>query len=349
METKILVILPIPIAVGDLMMLQSLFFYLKQKNPGVIIDVVTTKQTPELITRLPEIRRIIPSSLTHKKLDFMQRYRLGKALRKEKYTQAIVFSTAVRTALVPWFAGIPRRTGYHRRWRFTLLNDTQLRIRPRLPRMISRWLSVCVRANEKIDEEIFWPKISANETALAETLKKFQLTLTPEDKPILALCPGAAGGSSKRWPEHYFIQVAQYFLEKNWTIWCLGGPEERESIARMNAQLSGAMVDLSHTTLLEALDLLSLATVVVANDSGLMHIAAALGKSVVAIYGSGTPIYTPPLTHTAKVLFKDLSCQPCYQRECPLGHTNCLNQIAPQEVIDAVLALTAPKNSIGCP
>lgn len=336
-KKKILIILPTPIAVGDLMMMQSLFILLKMKNPEAVMDVLAASKTPELIARIPEVRKVIHSPLVHGKWDLSSRYRLGKSLRAENYDQAIVFSTSFKAGLVPWFARIPIRTGLRRKWGFNLLNDTQLLPRPRLPRMIQRFLIFGLKPGEVINEEACWPKISADQASLTQTIAKFQLV--NDHKPILALCPGSTGGSSKRWPENYFSQLAEYFILQGWTVWCIGGPAEKEIIANINASLSKPTVDLGRTSLTEALDLMSLATVVVANDSGLMHIACALGRPVVALYGSGSPAFTPPLTRKAKVLYKSLSCQPCYQRECPLVHLNCLKQISVPEVINAVQAL----------
>lgn len=338
MKKKILVILPSPLAVGDLMMMQSLFILLKIKNPGVMLDVLAASKTPELITRMPEIRRILHSPFAHRKLNVLLRYQFGKSLRVENYDQVILFSTSFKAGLMPWFARIPLRTGFRRKWGLSLLNDAQLLPRPRLPRMIQRLLALGLKPGEMIDEEMCWPKISANQTSLLQTLAKFQLL--NDAAPILVLCPGSTGGASKRWPENYFSQLAEYFLFKGWKVWCVGGPAEREIVARINANLEKPTVDLSHTSLTEALDLMSLATAVVANDSGLMHIAAALGVSVVALYGSGSPAFTPPLTRNSRVLYKSLPCQPCYQRECPLEHLNCLKQIAVSEVIDAIQSLS---------
>ena len=338
-KKKILIILPTPIAVGDLMMMQSLFILIKERNPGVMLDVLAASKTPELITRMPEIRQIIHSPLTHGKWDLSLRYQLGKSLRAEKYDQAIVFSTSFKAGLVPWFAKIPLRTGLRRKWSLSLLNETRLLPRPRLPRMIQRFLSVYLKPGERIDEERYLPKIPANSASLSQALDKFKII--QDEKPILALCPGSTGGSSKRWPENYFSQLAEYFSNQGWSVWCIGGPAEKEIIANINANLKEPTVDLGRTSLTEALDLMSLATVVVANDSGLMHMACALSKPVVAIYGSGSPEYTPPLTRKAKVFYKGLSCQPCYKSECPLVHRNCLKQIAVAEVIDAVQTLAA--------
>lgn len=337
MIKKILIFLPTPIAVGDLTMMQSVFIFLKAKHPEAVLDVVAVKKTPELIYRMPEIRRVISSSLVHGKLDLRLRYRFAQSLRSENYDQAIVFSTSFKAGLVPWFARIPLRTGLRRKWGLSLLNDTRLLPRPRLPLMVQRFLSAVLKPHERIDEEKYWPKMYADPETLAITLSKYRLI--KDEKPILVLCPGSAGGVSKCWPIDYFSQLAQRFLSQGWAVWSIGGPAQKQMIAEMNMALSEPTVDLSATSLLEALDLMSLASVVVANDSGLMHMACALGRPVVAIYGSGSPKFTPPLSRNAKICYKNLPCQPCYQRECPLQHLNCLKEISVSEVEEAVQEL----------
>ena len=213
MTRKIIIILPTPIAVGDLTMMQSLFLFLKEKNPGVILDVIAAQKTPELIFRMPEIRRVISSPLTHGKLDLRLRYRLARLLRAEKYDQAITLSTSFKAGLVPWLARIPIRTGFRRKWGVTLLNDTQLLPRPRLPRMIQRFLSVASKPREIINEKLYWPKIKTDSVALETTLKKYQISSESIIRNrILVLCPGSTGGMSKRWPIDYFAKLSQHFL-----------------------------------------------------------------------------------------------------------------------------------------
>jgi heptosyltransferase-2 len=151
------------------------------------------------------------------------------------------------------------------------------------------------------------------------------------------LCPGAEFGPAKRWPPEYFAAVARDRLGRGWRVWLFGS--DKDSVAAADiVRLGGAeCVDLTgRTPLADAIDLMSLARVVVTNDSGLMHIAAGLGRQVIALYGSSSPGFTPPLSADAQVLRLDLECSPCFQRECPLGHLKCLREITPNMVLTSI-------------
>ncbi len=162
-------------------------------------------------------------------------------------------------------------------------------------------------------------------------IDKFGLT---RSKPILALCPGAEYGPAKRWPAHYFAKVAQHKINQGWQVWLFGSEKDKADAEQINHACSGSCTDFTgKTSLAEAVDLLSLADTVVSNDSGLMHVAAALDKKTIAVYGSSDPGFTPPLNTKAQVISLNLACAPCFKRECPLGHLNCLTGILPEQVL----------------
>jgi len=166
-------------------------------------------------------------------------------------------------------------------------------------------------------------------------------------RPVIALCPGAEYGPAKQWPSSHFAALADRLADAGYATWIIGSPKEAplgETIAALAAARNHAATPVNlagRTTLTEALDLLSIATAVVTNDSGLMHVAAALGRPLVALYGSTTPDMTPPLGARVRILERTLACRPCFKRTCPLGHLDCLNLIPAGEVADAVLALAA--------
>ena len=151
--------------------------------------------------------------------------------------------------------------------------------------------------------------------------------------PVLALCPGAEYGPAKRWPEEHYARVARDRLDAGWQVWLLGSERDQAVTAAIAAQSPGVVDIAGRTSLAQAVDLLSLARAVVSNDSGLMHVAAAVGVPVIALYGSSDPNYTPPLSARARILSLGLECSPCFRRECPLGHLNCLRQLPPEQVI----------------
>lgn len=298
-------------------MAQSLLRRLKKLHPDAVIDAIAPGYSESLLTCMPEIRAVIKAPVRHGQLGLMARYRLGKALRAEGYNQAFVLPNSFKSALIPWFARIPIRTGWRGEMRYGLLNDRRYLDVARYPRMVQRYLALGFAPEALFDEELYWPVLTANSCANSQ-------------QPILVLCPGAAYGRTKRWPIHNFAAVAQHFLRLGWEVWCLGGPEEKPLAVQLPAR------DLTHTSFAEAIDYIAQARVVVSNDSGLMHIASALGKPVVAIYGSTLPDHAPPLTQSARVLSQSLSCKPCFKRECLFGHYDCLQQVHVNAVIAAV-------------
>jgi len=162
-------------------------------------------------------------------------------------------------------------------------------------------------------------------------------------RPVAILCPGAEYGPAKRWPSEHFIALARRFLDEGFAVWLLGSPNDRPS-AKPIAEGLHEVRDLTGVTDLgTAIDLLSLAAVVVSNDSGLMHAAAAVGRPLVALFGSSSPEYTPPLSPVARVARIEIACSPCFQRECPLGHFKCMRELAPEDVSRLALAAAAAR------
>lgn len=155
---------------------------------------------------------------------------------------------------------------------------------------------------------------------------------------LLALCPGAEYGAAKRWPAEYYAVVAQHYIAQGGQVILLGSGKDAPVTAQIAAAVnSPACQDLAgKTSIQDVLELLAQADQVVSNDSGLMHVAAALGTPVIAVYGSSDPTYTPPLSDKAKILTLGLPCSPCFKRECPLGHLDCLKKITPQQVISCL-------------
>jgi heptosyltransferase-2 len=166
---------------------------------------------------------------------------------------------------------------------------------------------------------------------LAAALKRLDLS---RSKPVVAFSPGAEYGPSKRWPARYFAELAVALAARGRAIWLFGSGKDREIGEEIVRLAPGAAVNLcGKTDLSSAIDLLSLAEVVVSNDSGLMHVAAAVGRPVVALYGSSSPEHTPPLSRTYRIVRTGIDCSPCYARECPLGHFKCMIDLAPERVL----------------
>jgi heptosyltransferase-2 len=327
MPTKILIVAPA--WVGDMVMAQVLFRFLKQQYPDAVIDVVTPKATRALLAYMPEIRHSIPLDIQHKEFGFLKRIKLAWALRKEKYDWAIVLPNSWKSALVPFLAGIKKRTGFRGEMRYVLLNDLFILDKKILPLMIQRFLALG-NQGRNADYQHYLPTFFPSKEEITKVIEKYEIN----KQPIIALCPGAAFGPSKRWPPEYFAQVALKKLSESYRVFIFGSPEDLSAAEKIMALTQNACVNLvGKTNLLEAVNVLSLVEKVVTNDSGLMHIACALQKQGVAIYGSSSPQFTPPLFSGMKILSLNIECSPCFQRECPLGHWRCMKELMPEMVI----------------
>ena len=318
-------------------MAQSLFKVIRQRDPEAIIDVLAPAWSLPLLERMPEVRQGVVMPLGHGKLELGARYRLGKSLRQEQYDQAILLPNSLKSAIVPWAAKIPKRTGFRGEMRYGLLNDLRILDKQQLTMTVQRFVALGDEDGEPLSE-ISEPKLVVDPAAVEQALRA--LKLDKPDQPLLALCPGAEYGPAKQWPAEYFAAVAKEKLQQGWRVWLFGSEKDQAIGETVIAALDGergAVENLAGRTSLEqAVDLMSLADIVVGNDSGLMHVAAALDRNLIAIYGSSDPGFTPPLNRRAQILDLNLECSPCFKRECPLGHTECLTQLKPERVVQAM-------------
>ena len=329
---RILVIAPS--WVGDTVLAQPLFRLLHQKHPQLALDVLAPGWTLPLLARMPEVRRAIANPYSHGELRLGKRRRLGLTLAEEGYDQAIVLPNSFKSALVPFFAGIPLRTGYLGELRWGLLNDVRRLDTRALPLMVERFAALAGAAGEPLTRPLPSAHLEVDENNRLAILRKF--ALEPR-QPVIALCPGAEYGPAKRWPAKYFAELAQRLSSRGCEVWLIGSAKDTALGAEIAALSNDSCANLcGKTTLDQAVDLLASAQLAISNDSGLMHVAAALNKPLVALYGSSSPAFTPPLSASATILKLDLSCSPCFKRECPLGHFNCMMQLTPDRVFEAV-------------
>ncbi len=320
--------------IGDMVMAQSLFITLKQQQPNCQIDVLAPKWTFALLDRMPEVSQAIEMPLGHGKLGLMARIQLGKQLRINQYHQAILLPNSWKSALTPFFANIPIRTGYLGECRWGLLNDVRQLDKNRLSQTVQRFVALAYSKIVTPPPICPVPYFNISPHQQQQVLKKFNLKTKTK---ILILCPGAEFGGAKRWLPAYFAAVARHYLQKNWQVWLMGSVNDKTVAKTINQQTNHLCQDFTGlTTIADAMDLMSLATAVVSNDSGLMHIAAGLNKKLIAIYGSSDPTFTPPLNKEATVIYLGLACSPCFQRECPFMHKDCLTGIKPEQVIDLI-------------
>ncbi|MEO6118477.1 MAG: lipopolysaccharide heptosyltransferase II [Methylotenera sp.] len=320
-----------PAWVGDMVLAQSLFKTLKANNPDCIIDVAAPAWTLPLIERMPEVNKGIALPFKHGQFALFERIQFGKSLRRENYTQAIILTNSFKSAILPFAANIPQRTSFLGEMRYGLINDIRPLDKERLPRTVDRFVTLGLKSNAELPANTPNPALLTNSKNAFDCLQKLGMS-KPINK-VLGLCPGAEYGEAKRWPAEYYAEVARDAIQKGWQVWLFGSDKDIPVTTAINQLTHHQCLDLGgKTNLSEAIDLMSLCDAVVSNDSGLMHVAAALDKKLVAIYGSSDPHHTPPMSSKAVVEYLALECSPCFQRECPLKHLNCLKQIQPIQV-----------------
>jgi len=326
-----------PSWVGDTILAQPLFKLLHRRWSNLQLDVLAPQWAAPLLARMREVHRTIVNPFAHGELRLPERWHLGRSLAPERYDQAIVLPNSLKSALVPAFAAIPRRTGYRGEARRGLLNDLR-RLDPlALPLMATRFAALAGNAGDPAPDDMPRAELQTDAKARAAVLERLRITPV---KPVVAFCPGAEYGPAKRWPAASFAELARRLAGENREIWLVGSLNDTpvgDEIARLSGgicrNLCGA------TTLLEAVDLLSLAELVVSNDSGLMHVAAALDRPLVALYGSSSPGFTPPMSDRAEIVKLDMPCSPCFKRECPLGHFKCMRDLTPALVHERIAAM----------
>lgn len=319
--------------VGDLVLSQSLYKALKRREPGVAIDVLAPAWGAALLARMREVSRAIAMPLVHGELGLSARLRLGRELRGV-YEQAIVLPRSLKAALVPWFARVPRRTGFRGEMRYGLINDVRPFDAGAMPRIVDRFVFLGESRGVAPDtRDAPAPELRVDRGRAASCVQELALDL---QKPVLALMPGAAFGKSKQWPPAYFADVADRYAADGWQTWLFGSSGDRPLARAVVRAASSPIADLcGRTDLADVVDLMSLASFAVTNDSGLMHVAAAVGCPLVAIYGATSPDYTPPMLPASRLFWRNLECSPCWKKTCRYGHYHCLTGIPPDEVYAA--------------
>jgi heptosyltransferase-2 len=331
-----------------MVMAQSLFITLKNTRPDCQIDVLAPAWTLSLLERMPEVNKAIVMPLPRGKFGLMERIRLGLSLRSENYDQAILLPNSWKSAIPSFFANIPVRTGYIGECRWGLLNDARKLDKNRLTMTVQRFVALGLPVDAPMPIECPKPALTISNDKQQRVIEKFKLApsaaASAPGSPaaytpikILALCPGAEYGPAKRWPTEYYAEVAKHKLDQGWQVWLFGSEKDKTDSEQINKATLGLCTDFTgRTSLAEAVDLMSLANTVVSNDSGLMHVAAALDKKIIAIYGSSDPGFTPPLNDKAEIISLNLECAPCFKRDCPLGHSHCLTGITPERVLESI-------------
>jgi heptosyltransferase-2 len=320
--------------IGDFVRCHTVVKLLKQQFPARPVDMLTTSMVAPLLDYMPGVRKGIVVDLPRTRLALAQQHALSRRLQAEEYGQALVMPRTWKSALAPWLAGIPRRTGFAGEARFGLINDLRFGER-RLPRMVDRCASLALSKNADTPAEWPLPELEVPLSELANWRRR--LGLVPNGRPVVALAPGAVG-PSKRWPATHYAELAQRLAaEGNW-VWIVGGPGEKE-LATEIAGVGGSDIrDLTGADLRNAILALAAADAAVSNDSGLLHVAAALGTPAVGIFGPTSPWHWAPLNPIAAVIEAagGPPCRPCHKPVCRLGHHLCMREISAERVATAV-------------
>ncbi len=320
-----------PAWVGDMVLAQSLFKTLKANQPNCTIDVAAPAWTLPLLDRMPEVAEKIALPFKHGELAFWKRIAFGRALKSKSYTQAIILTNSFKSAILPWAAAIPKRTSFLGEMRYGLINDIRTLDKTKLKMTVQRFVTLGLAPHDNLPSVLPRPALTAD-IAHAQALCQ-GLQIPPLETPVLGLCPGAEYGEAKRWPAEHYAEVANAAITKGWQVWLFGSDKDIPVTTQINQLTQNKCLNLGGKTKLgDAIDLMALCHTVVSNDSGLMHVAAALDKKLVAIFGSSDPYHTPPMHPDAVIEYLKLECSPCFERECPLGHLNCLTQIRPHTV-----------------
>ena len=323
-----------PAWVGDMVMAEPLVRLLHTQQPETELHVAAPKSTLSLALRMDHVASTHDWPFAHGAFNLALRWRTANTLRRLHFERVLVLPNSWKSALVPFLAGIPQRIGFAGEARYGLLNDARQLRATELPMMVQRFLA------------LGWPASAPNPSAAVPQLKpdagqsaRLRRAWAGDGTArVLALCPGAEFGASTRWPAQHFADVAATFMARGWQVWLFGADKDVQAgaeIADSIAQAPGHMLVnlIGRTSLLDAIDLLACADAVVSNDSGLMHVAAALGRPVVGVFGSTSERFTPPLGAHTRTIGLAVSCRPCFERTCRFGHYDCLRKLAPVQVL----------------
>jgi heptosyltransferase-2 len=321
-------------------MTQPLLASLKEQYPESNIDVIASTWVAPIYRACSEVDEVIEAKFEHKQLQWSLRKQLAQELADKEYQACFILPNSFKSALIPWLANIPFRIGYRGELRFGLINlslDNPSKVNR--PPMVEHYLALGQLLNEAQSDtrlKNITPKLNVSADANQAVQTKLQAAKVDADN-IIVMCPGAEYGSTKRWPTSHFAQLANRLIESkpNNHIILLGSKSDyalAQEIFFQTQKTAHVHNWCGDTSLDEAIALIGMSKSVISNDSGLMHIAAALKTHQVAIFGSSDPAHTPPLSDKAKVIWLNLPCSPCHKRVCPLGHLKCLNDILPEQV-----------------
>jgi heptosyltransferase-2 len=320
--------------IGDFVRCHTVVRLLNQRYPRRPIDVLSTAMVSPLADYMPGLRKAIVVDLPRKRLALVQHWTLAQRLKAEGYGHALVMPRTWKAALAPYLAGIEQRTGFAGEARFGLLNDLRWGERA-LPRMIDKCAALTMPKGERPPADLPHPQLEVPASEVAAWRQRNGIA--DDRRPAVALAPGAVG-PSKRWTTDGFAELARRLTAEGAQVWILGGPGEKELAAAIAGAGQANARDMTGPDLRNAILALAAADVAVSNDSGLLHVAAAIGTPSIGIFGPTSPWHWAPLNPLAAIVetATELSCRPCHKPTCRMGHHQCMRDIA----ADRVVALT---------
>ncbi|VFP88459.1 lipopolysaccharide heptosyltransferase II [Candidatus Erwinia haradaeae] len=337
-KTKILVIGPSWI--GDMMMSQSLYRTLKSQNTNSIIDVIAPAWCHPLLLRMQEVNEALLLPLRHDAVGLSMRWRLGQILHQKHYDKAFVLPGSFKSALIPFFAKIPHRIGWRGEMRYGLLNDIRILNNTAFPLMVQRYIALCyhrsrISSSKDLPQPLYMPTLKVQEKEKKIALYTYKIY---SKRPIIGFCPGAESNLLKKWPHYHYAQLAEFLIKNGYQILLFGSTKDRITGERILLNLSQEIKNYSFnlagkTNLQQAVVLLSCCHTVISNDSGLMHIAAALNLPLIALYGPSNPNFTPPLSKKSKIISLASSCDSLQNRKIHEEYHPSLIKITPERVI----------------
>ena len=327
-----------PSWVGDAVMAQTLYKLIKNSNKDAQIEVLSPNWSMPILERMEEVSRPIISPFNHGELKIKARFDFGKQLREEGYERAIVMTNSLKSSLIPFFAKIPVRTGWLGEMRIGLINDLRAKEMSNYPLMIEQFAKLSINPNEDLKKSLPYPSLSVDSRNLKEQLVTLGIN---SEKPSIAICPGAEFGPAKKWPPNYYAEVCNDYLSNSWNVLVFGSLNDEITGNSIQGGIDKELSDhffnlIGKTSLIDVIDLLSHCKKVVTNDSGLMHIAAAVDTPLVAVYGPSSPQFTPPLIDNRVVLRRFEGFDKIREGSEEHGYHESLIAIKPSEVLEGL-------------
>jgi heptosyltransferase-2 len=335
-DTRPILIVPY-MWIGDFVRGHSVVRVLKERWPERPVDILTVPLTAPLLDYMPGVRKGIPSDLPRSRLAVAKQWALAKAMRAEAYGDVLIMPRTWKSAIAPFLAGIPRRTGFIGEARFVFLNDPRWG-ESKLPRLIDQCCALALPDGASVPPaRPEWPRPELQVPAEETAAWRARRGLAEDRRPVVVIAPGSVG-PSKSWPASYYAELARALGQQGCAVWIVGGPNEHQLAGEIVGASLSAARDLTGNDLRDAVLALAAASVAITNDSGLSHVSAAIGTPTISIFGPTDPRLWAPLNPLAAAIetLTDVPCRPCHKPTCRVLHHRCMRDIPASQVLEAV-------------